>query len=72
MNWPVWDLFKLIYWTLVRLARSQASLEAEILALRHLSGTYCKRKIGRRRHLGRFYCLLMTMDNVLADTVIYE
>jgi hypothetical protein len=35
MNCPVWDMCKLIRWTLIGLLRSRASLEAEILALRH-------------------------------------
>jgi hypothetical protein len=32
---PMGDILKLIWWTVIGLFRSRASLEAEILALRH-------------------------------------
>jgi Integrase core domain len=59
MNCRMRDLFKLIWWMLVGRLRSRASLEAEILALRHQLNVL-QRKSGERCLFSNFDRLIFT------------
>jgi hypothetical protein len=59
MNCRMRDLIKLIWWMLVGLLRSRASLEAEILALRHQLHVL-QRKSGKRCLFSNFDRLIFT------------
>jgi hypothetical protein len=76
MNCRMRDLFKLIWWMLVGRLRSRASLEAEILALRHQLNVL-QRKSGERCLFSNFDRLIFTglyriAPHVLAALTIHR
>jgi transposase InsO family protein len=63
------DMFKLIWWAVIGLFRSRASLEAEILALRHQL-TVLRRKAPKRLAFSRFDRLFFASLYRIAPSVV--
>ena len=76
MNCLMWDVLKLIWWGLIGLLRSRASLEAEILVLRHQVNVLRRRSPKRPafRNLDRliFASLYAVAPRILSALAIVE